>query len=117
GMPGRACRSAGTAPRADRVPARPREMRAARQKPPAVSTTAAFSSTIRSFARRCADQRAKTLAHREAIAPIGNGHKAAERHHERAKPDPVDEGFQIDAHTPRAGDRTVAADRFAKRDI
>ena len=52
----------------------------------------------------------------DAIAAVEHGQQAAEGHQAAAAPDPVDEGFVIDADRPFAF-RLVAVNRFAKRDI
>jgi hypothetical protein len=52
----------------------------------------------------------------DAVAAVEHGEQPAERHQHTAAPDPVDEGFVINAHRPFTF-RFVAVDRFAERDI
>ncbi len=53
---------------------------------------------------------------RDAVAAVEHGDQAAERHQHAAAPDPVDEGFVVDADGPVAL-RLVPVDRLAERDI
>ena len=45
---------------------------------------------------------------RYAVTAVAHGQQAAERHQHAAAPDPVDEGFEIDAHDPGASGRSLS---------